>query len=394
MRIVYIGPFGLTPKSTMKARAWPLARALVAMGHHVKLVMPPWHTNETARVWQDAGVEFEYVAISRLPLLGYLLTSLRLVRSALAFRPQVVHCFKPTAYSGLVALILWGRKKLGLKVRLVVDEDDWEGSGGWNELGGYPWFMKRFFSWQENWGLMHCDAVTVASRALQTITWSHGVAPKKVYYLPNGAVPFLPSAHVFHNEPAINVIETPIVLLYTRFVEFQIERLVDIWNMIQEEMPSARLLVVGKALFPEIDEKLDKLLGTELASSVIRLGWKPQSELPAYFMRATIALFPCDDTLVNRCKCSAKLTDLLSAGIPVVADAVGQNYEYIRDGQSGLLVLAGDSRAMAEAALMLLRDDKMRFQLGQAANQFMAERFAWDKLANVALKAYGAKLSP
>jgi len=33
-----------------------------------------------------------------------------------------------------------------------------------------------------------------------------------------------------------------------------------------------------------------------------------------------------------------KLIDLLSAGVPVVADAVGQNSEYIRHNETGLLV--------------------------------------------------------
>lgn len=386
MRIVLIGPFGLTPKSTMKARAWPLAKALTALGHQVKLVMPPWHTKKPASVWQDAGVELEYIAVSRLPVLGYLLTALRLERSALAFKPQVVHCFKPKAYSGLAAFILWYRQRLGLKVRLVVDEDDWEGSGGWNDLERYPWLMKHFFSWQESWGLRHCDALTVASRALQTIAWSHGVSPKQVFYLPNGAPQVSLPMRDIRSDLGLGLV--PLVLLYTRFVEFRVERLVDVWRRIHDEMPSARLLIVGQALFHEVDEKLDKLLGAGLAQSVVRVGWIPQEELASYFQCATIALFPCDDTLVNRCKCSAKLTDLLSAGVPVIADAVGQNCEYIRDGQSGLLVPAGDNQAMALAALKLLGNEPMRRILGQAARQSMAEHFGWDKLAEVALSAY------
>ncbi|MHB1357931.1 MAG: glycosyltransferase family 4 protein [Anaerolineae bacterium] len=392
MRIVMIGPFGLTPKSSMQARAWPLARALAALGHQVKLVMPPWHTKEPARVWQDAGVELEYVTTSRLPVLGYLLITMRLVRSALAFKPQVVHCFKPKAYSGLAALILRFRQRLGLKVRLVVDEDDWEGSSGWNDLEHYPWLMKRFFAWQENWGLTHCDALTVASRALQTIAWSHGIASKKVFYLPNGSAPPSPPARANRNDLGFG--QTPLVLLYTRFVEFKVERLVDTWHRIHEEMPAARLLIVGRALLQEADDELNTLLGADLEQSVTQVGWIPQEELSSYFQCATIALFPCDDTLVNRCKCSAKLTDLLSAGVPVIADAVGQNCEYIRDGQSGLLVPPADNKAMALAALELLRDESMRHRLGQAAKQFMAQVYAWDKLVEVVLNAYEAQVSP
>ena len=115
----------------------------------------------------------------------------------------------------------------------------------------------------------------------------------------------------------------------------------------------------------KVDEKLNiQLGGGDLKQSVIRTGWIPQQELASYFQSATIALFPYDDTLVNRCKCSAKLTDLLSAGVPVIADAVGQNCEYIRDGQSGLLVPPFDNQAMALASLELLRDELKAPQTG------------------------------
>jgi glycosyltransferase involved in cell wall biosynthesis len=392
MRIVMVGPFGLSPKSTMSARAWPLANALTALGHKVKIVMPPWHTQESACIWQDAGVELEYVAISRLPVLGYLVTTLRLVRSALAFKPQVVHCFKPKAYSGLVDLVLWYRQRLGLKVRLVVDEDDWEGSGGWNELEHYPKPAKRFFGWQEKWGLRHCNALTVASRALQTIAWSNGVPLGQVYYLPNGTAP-LP-LQVSDTCGDLGLGGLPVVLLYTRFMEFKIERLVEVWRRIHDQVPTAKLLVVGQALVQELEIKLDILLGVDLASSVVRVGWVPREKLSSYFQCATIALFPCEDTLINRCKCSAKLTDLLGAGIPVVADAVGQNCEYIEDGQSGVLVPTGDVQAMAQAACRLLGNETMCREMGQAAKKSMLEHYAWDKLAKAALDAFGAHISP
>ena len=73
-------------------------------------------------------------------------------------------------------------------MRLVVDTDDWEGPGGWNTLGNYTPAQRLIFTWQERWGLTHADVVTVASQALQTITWSLGVIPDRVFYIPNGIV--------------------------------------------------------------------------------------------------------------------------------------------------------------------------------------------------------------
>ena len=235
MRITFIGAFSLTPKSTMHVRALPLARALVMRGNQVSIVMPPWHTRGGARVWQDSGVVLEEVAISRLPLLGHLITTWRLLRAALAYKPDVIHLFKPKAYAGLAAWWLW-YSRIGKQPRIILDEDDWEGDGGWNELESYSGLLKRFFAWQERWGLAHCDALTVASRALQTIAWSLGVSPRKVFYLPNGAQSL--SAGGVDVRAKYQLAEAPVVLLYTRFAEFEPKRLVKVWGEIHTQVPT------------------------------------------------------------------------------------------------------------------------------------------------------------
>ena len=93
-----------------------------------------------------------------------------------------------------------------------------------------------------------------------------------------------------------------------------------------------------------------------LRGAIEYAGWVDATALPEYFARAFVAIHPFDDTLINRTKCSVKLIDLLSAGVPVVADAVGQNAEYIRHNETGVLVASGDVEAMTQAVIDLLRD--------------------------------------
>ena len=341
MRIVMIGPFGLSPKGTMRMRALPLAQELATRGHEVKLLMPPWHTPEQgARSWQDGKVALEYVALGpKLPIIPYLTVTLRLFRKALAWEPDVIHCFKPKAYAGFVAWLVWLSKSLGLtRARLVIDEDDWEGPGGWNALEPYSRPLQRVFAWQERWGMRHNDALTVASRTLESLAWSLGISPHKVFYLPNGAVPRdRGDGAVVRAKYGLG--QAPVILLYTRFFEYDIARIISVFQQVLGELPSARLLVAGKGLFIKDDARFDRLVSKhQLGEQVIRAGWVPQERLPAYFAAADLALYPMDDTLVNRTKCAVKLLDLLLAGIPVVADAVGQNTEYILHNETGLLV--------------------------------------------------------
>lgn len=389
MRIAIIGPFGLRPKGTLSVRALPLAKALVRRGHAVRMVLPPWDWPQDAgRRRQEAGVEVENIELpAGAPGVFHLSTTRRLVKRALDFQPDVIHCFKPKAYAGLSAWWLWQMKRAGrVQARLIVDTDDWEGAGGWNDLNEYSWAQRRLFAWQEQWGLTHNDGVTVASKALQAIVWSLGVKPDKTAYVPNGVVKV--ELGIQMSDVRYQMSEFRL-LLYTRFFEFKIERIVEVVRRVVEQEPNAKLLVVGKGFRGEEERLLAQAEAIGLRDSIEYAGWVEAAALPAYFAQGDVALYPFDDTLINRTKCSVKLIDLLSAGVPVVADAVGQNTEYIRHNETGVLVPSGDAGAMAQAALDLLRDRAQAGRLGAQAARAVREHFNWDRLVLAVEQIYG-----
>jgi glycosyltransferase involved in cell wall biosynthesis len=394
MRIAFVGPFALQPKRTMAVRALPLAKALAAHGHEVLVLLPPWDQPQDAgHEWVEEGVRVRNVRLPpKLPLAHHILVTWHLLRLAVQHRPDVIHCFKPKSYAGLTAWAVWQLRRMGwIQTRLLVDADDWEGAGGWNELEPYSWIQKHFFAWQERWGLTHCDALTVASRALETIAWSLGVAPPKVFYLPNGWWPaqHVPAARaVAELRQQLKLDDAPVALLYTRFFEYRVERALAIVEGVLTEVPEARWVIAGKGLFGEEEQFLAMARARGIAERITYAGWVPPEQLQSYFALARVAIYPFDDTLLNRCKCAVKLIDLLAAGVPVVADQVGQNGEYIQDGVSGLLVTPGDMEAFVGAAVRLLREPALAERLGRGARGRIQEHFAWAKLAKAAEGAY------
>ena len=129
--------------------------------------------------------------------------------------------------------------------------------------------------------------------------------------------------------------------------------------------------------------------GAGLGSAVHLLGWMPVDALPDVFAAADVALYPLDDTLLNRTKCVMKLVDLLLAGVPVVADAVGQAAEYVEDGGTGLLVPPGDVAAMARAAVALLREAAKGRALGEAARADMLARWIGKPMVTLGTDGFG-----
>jgi glycosyltransferase involved in cell wall biosynthesis len=378
MRIAMVGPFGFHPNKTMRSRALGLARPLSAQGHDVQIFMPPWQTPEQAdKTWQEDGVGIRYI-----PLKGGMPgITRRLISEVLAWQPDVVHCFKPKAYSGLTAWWLWQFHRQ--KLRLIVDADDWEGWGGWNDLAPYSPLQKRFFAWQEQWGLRHCHALTVASKALQTLAWGQGIAPEKVVYVPNGA-----GISVNNEQYSVNS-QRPTILLYSRLFEFDVERLVAVLVGVKTAVPTLKILSVGTGLYADDAAELrQQWQKAGLLDAVEDVGWVEEAELPALLTQADVGLYFMDDTLLNRTKCPVKLADMVVLGIPVVGEAVGQVPEYVINGQTGLLRANSDMEGLIEDVVCLLNDAEKRQVFGKNAKQFYANKFSWPHQAENLTQVY------
>jgi glycosyltransferase involved in cell wall biosynthesis len=388
LRIAMLAPFGIRPKGTLSARMLPLARELTLRGHRVAIVAPSYlNPEDAASTTTIDGVRVTHLRLPRLPEpIATLETALLLLRAALHTRPDLIHLFKPKGYGGIAALLV---QLLRPDLPLLVDTDDWEGWGGWNDLASYSRFQKHVFAWQERSLPGLARAVTVASRTLETQVWGFGVRPEQVCYVPNGVSatpPQLPERVAARQQLGLGA--EPIVLLYTRFWEYPLRDLLALLHGLHARRPEARLLVLGTGERGE-ERELDRLARRAgVARQLDQRGWAEQTTILAAFAAADVAIAPFADTLMNRAKGMAKLLQLLHAGVPVVASRVGQAQEYIIEGQTGVLVAPGNGGALAQAVLDLLNNPQRARQLGVAGQRYVREQFAWPLLAERLETAY------
>jgi glycosyltransferase involved in cell wall biosynthesis len=138
---------------------------------------------------------------------------------------------------------------------------------------------------------------------------------------------------------------------------------------IREMAPDARLWMVGSGPLEDDLRKLSTQLG--LDSSVTFVG----------FVKDLISFLPLVDIQVNSSTTEGvplAICSGMAAGLPIVATAVGGLPEVIRDGHTGLLVPAGDADAFIKSTLRLIRDERLRTDLGAAARRFMTEDYSLD----------------
>lgn len=384
MKIVFLAPFGIRPKGTVLARMLPLAVELQRLGHTVTVIAPPYtNPEDSGKTELVRGVRLVNVA---LPTAGKALSVLplawRMFRAAFAEKPDLLHLFKPKGYGGLAAMLMILIERCAVRIPpLFVDSDDWEGKGGMNDLHSYSTAEKRFYAFQEQWLSRHAVGMTVASRELQRLVAGLSVAAESTLYLPNCVEDVSPGDGAQIRQKLAIGADTPTVLLYTRFFEFSQERLHKVLAGIRERVPAVRFLVVGKGRHGEEDLLLKASSKMGFSESLIMAGWVEPVEITNYLAAADVAIYPLDDTLVNRAKCPAKLTEIIRAGVPVVADSVGQALEYIDPEHSGVLCGPDDWQGMIDRTVELLQDRVRSKTLGLVGRQYLVENFSWRQYA-------------
>ena len=148
------------------------------------------------------------------------------------------------------------------------------------------------------------------------------------------------------------------------------------FERVYRELPDAMLLLAGgRQLGSEVYERDLHALADliDVGGAVRWLGVR--SDMPRLLAACDVVALASDWEGFG-----LALLEAMAAGRPVVATAVGGVPEVVRDGESGILVAAGDTSAFAEALARLLRDETTRQRMGTAAARRAGGTFSLDRM--------------
>lgn len=372
-----MGGFGFKPKGTIQSRAYPLATELVARGHEVTIFVAPYdNPEESGREWVQEGVRIKGLRAGKTPL-SYPGLLVRLIHAVKKYRPDVVHIFKPKGFAGAAGVYLGMRG-----MRMALDCDDWEGWGGFNDIKSYPWLVKQYIDRQERSMMRSSRAVTVASRSLMDRVCRVRGQSTGVFYVPNCGAS---AANLKAQEAArlqsqaetkrLLGLSEGLVILYSGHFEpsdgamFFCRAAAAV-----AERNAAAIVFVGDG--PGIP-KIKHFLSQHRALEVHFFRTLPYDQFVRVIWASDVTAFPFPNDSVHRAKCSVRIIDYMAMGKPVITSAVGQNTEYIVDGESGILAPPDDENAFAERLEQLLRNPDLRAHLGQNAEKRVHGKFRW-----------------
>ncbi|MQA28882.1 MAG: glycosyltransferase [Luteitalea sp.] len=127
-----------------------------------------------------------------------------------------------------------------------------------------------------------------------------------------------------------------------------------------------------------------------IEADVRRLGLESAVRLVGYRSDVS-AIMPAFDVFVNASTTegiSLTILEAMSAGLPVVATAVGGTPEVVIDGETGLLVPARDGEALAAAILTVRSLSDRGAQLGAMGRRRMLAEFSFDQMVDAYSRAY------
>ncbi len=147
--------------------------------------------------------------------------------------------------------------------------------------------------------------------------------------------------------------------------------LIDAASHVLARFPEARFQLIGAGREHQRLVALAEACGVSQAISFLG----HSETIPEQLAAADVFVLPSrSEALPNA------VLEAMAGGLPVVASAVGGILEVIEEGKTGLLVPAGDARALADAVSRLMSDSALATRLGAAARAYVEERYSFDRM--------------
>ena len=267
-------------------------------------------------------------------LVFWLALPVRIARLLREFRPDAVAC--QTAYDALAALI--ARRLAQVPSRVVVEvHGDWRTS---TRLYGSParHAVSRLGDALAAFALRRADAVRTVSPFTAALVRELGVEPTADF-------PAFMDLEPFVGRPVEPLPAQPAALFVGVLEAYKdIDGLAEAWRLASARVPQASLHIVGTGT------------RTDVAESLARAGARWDRELPPAGVAesmddAWVLVLPSRSEGMGRV-----LVESFCRGRGVVGTRAGSIPNLVADGDSGLLVEAGDPQALADALVRVLSD--------------------------------------
>jgi glycosyltransferase involved in cell wall biosynthesis len=160
--------------------------------------------------------------------------------------------------------------------------------------------------------------------------------------------------------------------------------LVEAAPAIVEEVPGVKIMVVGHGIEHDALAARTKKLGLE--NTIKFIGAVPPEKLPTMLNEADVCVapFPSPETVGRDTSLlPISVLEFMSAGKAIVISDVPGIRDFVKDGKTGLLFEAENTKELASKVVEVLKNNKMRGTLGKNARNYILKGQTWEKTAKI-----------
>ncbi len=275
----------------------------------------------------------------------------------------------------------WASRKLGIPFVLEVNADLLEQRKfkGIQERG-----LRRLFA---IWATRLCfetaaQIICISPRLKEHLKTKWNVDESKLTVLPCAAdtEAFKPNYNSETVRKSLGLTTEPVVMWVGGFYPWHdLSLLLESFALILQQRPDAKLVLVGDG--QTRSSVKDMITKAGMSHAVIMTGAIAHSQVPEMLSIADVAVVPSAPITagIGGTGTPLKLFEYMAAGKAIVATALNEAAEVIRDGYNGLLVDAGDINKFAESTLKLINDPEERSRLGQNAREQAVKQYSWEQ---------------
>jgi glycosyltransferase involved in cell wall biosynthesis len=306
--------------------------------------------------------------------LSLMATTLRAVRQ---FKPQIIHAHLHegiligTMVQRIAGTPLVADLQGSLKAELVD-----------HQFLGDEGFAARAVARLERWLVHQPDAVLVSSTAGRSGLIEQGVEPSRIASLPDGV-----DLQHFHplppDEPLrdrLGLRGKDVIVFLGVLTPYQgVDALIDAIPEVVRAVPDAHFLIMG---YPDEDRYRARVAARGLLPWTSLPGRVPYQDAARWLSLGTVAI----SAKQSRTESNGKLLNYMGCGLPVVATDTAVNRELL--GDDGVYAPVGDTGALAERLIGLLRAPERRRALGAALRTRVETEFGWPMLTGRLIDIY------
>lgn len=232
--------------------------------------------------------------------------------------------------------------------------------------------------------------VAVSSYLKKQLIDVYGLGSDKIEVIPNAADPekFLPGIKPVVECCGYPLKDSKVIGFVGGFYPWHgLDLLVSAFGLISEDIPSAKLLLIGDG--PESEKIKSKVRNLSLEDKVIFAGKIEHNNLPNFVAAFDVGVMPDS----NEYGSPMKIFEYMSMAKPVIVPDYGPLRDVIDHGNQGMIFKKRDVDALSKCFSEVLSNDDLRKRLGENARNYIIQQQNWMNNAKRTLDSFSEKLT-